>query len=58
MSNVYKENGYKDRADYLEHLADEYCIPLETVQVLADTLGENEDFDGLVSMLKDEAEGW
>ena len=49
----YHENGYKDRADYLEGLADEYDCPIETVRSVADVLGENEDFNGLVSLLQD-----
>jgi len=53
MYNPYIENGYKDRADYLQAMAGEYDCPLETVQSLADMLGENEDFDGLISSLRD-----
>ena len=51
--NIYQENGYADREDYLICLAEDYNIPLGTVQSLADMLGENEDFDGLVSALED-----
>ncbi len=50
MTNVYKENGYADRADYLSCLAEDYGIDL---QALADLLGPIEDFDGLVSSLED-----
>jgi hypothetical protein len=53
MADVYTENGYKNREDYLKSLADEFSIDLATVFVLADTLGENEDFDGLVTSLED-----
>lgn len=53
MTNVYKENGYADRADYLSCLAEYYGVDLPTVQALADLLGPNEDFDGLVSSLED-----
>lgn len=53
MTNVYKENGYADRADYLSCLAEDYGVDLPTVQALADLLGPNEDFDGLVSSLED-----
>ncbi|MDO5835655.1 MAG: hypothetical protein Q4P17_04030 [Methanobacterium sp.] len=52
MSDVYTNNGYENRDDYLESLADEYGINLETVKVLSDILGDCEDFDGLLSMLK------
>jgi hypothetical protein len=53
MSNVYIENGYKDRADYLAQLADEYG---DTVYTLASMLGANEDFDGLLTELEDYAD--
>lgn len=52
----YVSNGFKDRAEYLQHLSDEYRVPLDTVESLAETLGENEDFDGLVTAVQDIAE--
>ena len=54
--NIYQENGYKDRQDYLECIALDYGVPLEVVISLAEVLGENEDWDGLVLALED-AEG-
>ena len=54
--NVYQEHGYKDRKDYLQCMADDYGVPLDVVYSLAQTLGEAEDFDGLINMLED-AEG-
>lgn len=51
--NVYQENGYESRKDYLESLADEYDCPIEIVRDMADILGEEEDFDGLVSAMRD-----
>ena len=51
--NPYIENGYKDRADYLRCLSEDHGVPLETVHALADLLGQNEDFDGLVTALED-----
>lgn len=51
--NVYQENGFENRDDYLEFLADEYGMSLLEVLSLADLLGPNEDFDGLVSALED-----
>ena len=47
--NIYRENGYADRDDYLNCLSEDYGIPIEDVYSLAEMLGENEDFDGLVS---------
>lgn len=51
--NIYQKKGYKNRKDYLECLAADYCVPLDVVYELASTLGKNEDFDGLISLLED-----
>ena len=51
--NIYQKRGYKNREDYLECLAVDYCVPLDVVYALASMLGENEDFDGLISSLED-----
>ena len=51
--NIYQENGYADRDDYLTCLAEDFAISIEDVYSLAEILGENEDFDGLVSALED-----
>ena len=55
--NVYLENGYNSRDNYLQSLADDLGIPLEAVLSLAEVLGPDEDFDGLVSSLEDAADG-
>ena len=55
MSNVYSENGYNDREDYLSYIAEDYGLDLEqVVRPLAELLGPSEDFDGLIDMLEDE----
>lgn len=51
--NIYQQNGYADRGDYLTCLSEDYGVPIEDVFSLAEMLGENEDFDGLVSALED-----
>ena len=51
--NIYQENGYADRDDYLNCLSEDYGVPIEDVFSLAEMLGEHEDFDGLVSALED-----
>ena len=51
--NIYKENGYKNRTEYLENLASDYGVDIGAVYSLADMLGPNEDFDGLVSGIED-----
>lgn len=54
--NAYTNNGFTDRAEYLESLCDEYDA--NTVHMLADLLGPEEDFDGLVTGLEDHAAGY
>lgn len=56
--NPYTSRGYAHRLDYLESLADELEIDRSTVFVMADLLGPSEDFDGLVSSLRDYADGY
>ena len=56
--NIYQENGYKNRQDYLKCMAEDYGADRETVFMLADMLGSNEDFDGLISSLEDIASGF
>lgn len=56
MSNIYQEKGYTDRHDYLKCMSEDFLVPIDVVYSLAELLGENEDFDGLVCALED-AEG-
>lgn len=51
--SIYEENGFMNRQDYLNSLAEEYDIDIKTVGTIAATMGEDEDFDGLVSTLQD-----
>ena len=51
--SIYQREGYKDRADYLRNLAWDNEVDEDVVFALADVLGENEDFDGLVSEIED-----
>jgi hypothetical protein len=50
----YTAKGFKNRAAYLDSLCEEY--PRSVVMALADVLGPNEDFDGLVTELEDAAD--
>lgn len=52
-NDVYVANGYENREDYLECLAEEYGVDLESVKALADLMGPTEDFDGLVTTIQD-----
>ena len=49
----YQEDGYDTRLEYLHGLADEHGLNVETVLTLADLLGPEEDFDGLVCSCED-----
>lgn len=53
-NQMYAYHGFDDRNDYLRFLADDLDIDFEQVFQLAQMLGEEEDFDCLVSSL----EGW
>lgn len=48
--SIYTENGYSDRADYLQELRHEYG---GLVDLLITVLPPSEDFDGLVTALED-----
>jgi phosphopantetheine adenylyltransferase len=50
---AYQEHGCENRTEYLMQLAEEHDIDLPTVQELANLLGPNEDFDGLIVSLED-----
>ena len=54
--SIYTVNGYENRKDYLNCLAEDYGVDIETVYIIASTLGSSEDFDGLVSHIEDIAE--
>lgn len=53
MNNIYVQNGYSDREHYLRELAEQFELDYDSVKLMADFLGPNEDFDGLVSTLED-----
>ena len=52
--SVYTDEGFKNRRDYLNDLADEHeGVSRDTVYMLADLLGADEEFDGLVTAIED-----
>lgn len=51
--SIYEENGYENRRDYLQSLAEEYGLSYKEVSTIAELLGPSEDFDGLISTLED-----
>lgn len=42
-----------ERREYLNNLAEDYGVSKGTVYALADLLGQDEDYDGLISALED-----
>jgi len=56
--NDYTDHGYENRQAYLESLAEDIGVDLQTVLMMADLLGADEDFDGLVTSLEDFAAGY
>ena len=56
MLTQYTAEGFANRRAYLDSLCEEY--DRSTVMALADMLGPNEDFDGLITSLEDYAEGY
>lgn len=52
---IYQQEGYTSRKDYLICLADDLGVDKKTVFMLAEMLGPDEDFDGLVTSLEDYA---
>ena len=51
--DIYKENGYENRDQYLETLSFDYGVDIDVVNSLSSMLGSNEDFDGLISAIDD-----
>ena len=54
----YQQQGYESRRHYLNCLADDLEIDRSTVYMMAQMLGPDEDFDGLVTSLEDYAGGY
>jgi len=53
--SIYTEEGYTSRRDYLENLADDLGLDACEVFAMAEILGRDEDFDGLVTACEDRA---
>ena len=53
VTNIWQEHGYTGRRQYLKSLADEYDVEYLTVLTLANTLGQDEDFDMLLDSLEE-----
>ena len=51
--SIYTEKEYENRQNYLNSVSDEYGVDINIVNSLADILGPDEDFDGLISILQD-----
>lgn len=55
--NVYQQNGFRDREDYLKFLSEDYGIMLSNVRLIADMNGPSEDFDALPELLEEYLDG-
>jgi len=53
IATIYEIKGYKNRDEYLESISEDYGVPVSTVYSIATILGEDEDFDGLISSIED-----
>lgn len=54
----YEVDGAFDRYGYIRDLADNHGADLARVIEIADLLGPEEDFDGLVTTIEDAGEGF
>ncbi len=54
---IYQRKGFRDRKHYLKRVASIYSLSEEAVFAVAQQLGHDEDFDGLISMCADESCG-
>lgn len=52
-NDIYVQKGFRNRTEYLRSLAENYCVDEHIVFEVADLLGEEEDFDGLIIGLDD-----
>jgi len=51
--SIYTEQGYENRTDYLYNLAKDSEVDFHLIAAVANTLGPNEDFDGLINIVQD-----
>lgn len=51
--SIYEENGYANRREYLDAMAEDYGLEKHDVRLVAGLLGPSEDFDGLISTLEE-----
>ena len=54
--SIYTDEGYENRRQYLDSLADDFGLGRDAVYTLAGILGSSEDFDGLVTACEDAAD--
>lgn len=50
---AFESEWTEERTDYVRGLAFEYGVTFSTAKAIADMLGPNEDYDGLVTELED-----
>lgn len=50
---IYTVHGYENRDDYLQNLREDYNVPEDVFDTIAELYGPEEDFDGLVTFCED-----
>lgn len=57
INSDYKAKGFSSRSAYLTSLANDYGISSAIVFSIANALGRNEDFDGLLTEIENYLDG-
>jgi len=52
LDTIYQKHGYDSRCEYFQCLAEKYNVDAQEVFEIADALGEDEEFTGLITHLK------
>jgi Ni,Fe-hydrogenase maturation factor len=55
-NQMYEDEGFENRTEYLEYLSDEYQMPLSFIKKLARTIGREGDFDELIEAIEEAIE--
>lgn len=56
VETIYTQLGFTDRYHYFTTLADKFGIEVMSIILVAEKLGREQDFDGLLMWVKREAE--
>ena len=53
LEEALRDHGHSTREEYLIYLSETHGVELYEVEIIAEVLGDNELFDGLVTQLED-----